>query len=60
LRTIFDIAVDTNEEKYINLANNKELGTYMTNATFFTLYHYLSDPPGKGISTCYETGHHFM
>src|SRR5512137_2921799 len=37
----------------VNLANNMELGTYMTNATFFTLYHYLSDPPHKGISTCY-------
>ena len=37
----------------INLANSRELGTYMTNATFFTLYHYLGDSPGKGISTCY-------
>ena len=38
----------------INLANDTELGTYMTNETFFTLYHYLGDPPGKGMSTCYD------
>ena len=37
----------------INLANNMELGPYMTNATFFTLYHYLGDPRGKEISMCY-------
>ena len=41
------------ESQYnVNLANSTELGTYMTNATFFTLYRYLGDPPGKKVSTC--------
>ncbi len=41
------------ENYSVNLANSAEVGTYMTNETFFTLYRYLSDPQDKGISTCY-------
>lgn len=47
------IATATTENYTVNLANNEELGTYMTNETFFTLYRYLSDPQDQGISTCY-------
>ncbi len=36
----------------VNLADSRQLGTYMTNETFFTLYRYLSDPQDRGISTC--------
>ncbi|HSD58792.1 MAG TPA: hypothetical protein VLB04_11470 [Methanotrichaceae archaeon] len=37
----------------VNVTNNKDLGTYMTNEAFFTLYRSLSDPQNMGISTCY-------
>ena len=46
-------AIATTNSYTVNLADSKQLGTYMTNETFFTLYRYLSDPSGKGISTCY-------
>src|SRR5512137_559294 len=29
-----------------------QLGPYLTNETFFTLYHYLNDTPGSGSSNC--------
>ncbi|MDD1752995.1 MAG: hypothetical protein LUQ38_07900 [Methanotrichaceae archaeon] len=32
--------------------NNVQLGPYLTNETFFTLYHYLNDTPGSGSSSC--------
>jgi predicted lipoprotein with Yx(FWY)xxD motif len=38
----------------VNVANSEEFGLYMTNASFYTLYHYLGDN-GKGKSTCYDS-----
>jgi predicted lipoprotein with Yx(FWY)xxD motif len=29
------------------------LEPYLTNETFFTLYHYLNDTPSSGLSSCY-------
>jgi predicted lipoprotein with Yx(FWY)xxD motif len=37
----------------VNVTNSKDLGQYMTNETFFTLYYFLNDTPGNGISQCY-------
>jgi predicted lipoprotein with Yx(FWY)xxD motif len=48
-------AVATSDTYTVDVATSEELGTYMTNESFFTLYHYLGDPPGKGISTCYDS-----
>jgi predicted lipoprotein with Yx(FWY)xxD motif len=37
----------------VNVTNSKDLGQYMTNETFFTLYYSLNDTPGNGTSQCY-------
>jgi predicted lipoprotein with Yx(FWY)xxD motif len=29
-----------------------QLGPYLINETFFTLYHYMNDTPGNGLSSC--------
>lgn len=46
------IAMAEKETYTVNTANSDKLGMYLVNETFFTLYHYLSDPQGAKISTC--------
>ena len=46
------IAMAENEIYTVNTANSDTLGMYLVNETFFTLYHYLSDPQGAEMSTC--------
>ena len=36
----------------INLASNDTLGTYLVNQTGFTLYYFMNDAPGNGVSSC--------
>lgn len=45
-------ALATKDVYNVNVTNNKDLGEYMTNETFFTLYYFLNDTPGNGISHC--------
>ncbi len=44
--------IEAKDSYTVNVANNNEFGSYLTNETFFTLYRYLSDPQNKDISTC--------
>jgi predicted lipoprotein with Yx(FWY)xxD motif len=46
------IAMAEKEIYAVNTANNNELGMYLANETFFTLYRFLSDPQGAKMSTC--------
>lgn len=48
-------ALATKDVYTVNVTNNKNLGDYMTNGTFFTLYYFLNDTPGNGISHCSGT-----
>jgi predicted lipoprotein with Yx(FWY)xxD motif len=45
-------AIATKDVYTVNVTNNKDLGEYMTNETFFTLYYFINDTPGNGISNC--------
>jgi predicted lipoprotein with Yx(FWY)xxD motif len=45
-------AIATKDVYNVNVTNNKDLGEYMTNETFFTLYYFMNDTPGNGISNC--------
>jgi predicted lipoprotein with Yx(FWY)xxD motif len=45
-------ALATKDVYNVNVTNNKDLGEYMTNGTFFTLYYFINDTPGDGISHC--------
>ncbi len=46
------IAIGANDVYAVNTVNNKQLGSILTNETFFTLYRYLSDPQDEKVSTC--------
>ncbi len=46
------IAIGVNSAYTINMVDSKQLGSYLTNDTFFTLYRYLGDPQDRDISTC--------
>ncbi len=47
------VAIATQDVYNVNVTNNKDLGDYMTNETFFTLYYSQNDSPGNGTSQCY-------
>ncbi len=36
----------------INESTSAKLGTYLVNQTGFTLYYFMNDKPGNGMSTC--------
>ena len=46
------MAVDEMGDYSINLATNDTLGTYLVNQTGFTLYYFMNDASGNGISNC--------
>jgi len=50
--SLMTVAFATKDVYNVNVTNNKDLGRYMTNETFFTLYYFLNDTPGNGISHC--------
>lgn len=39
----------------VNLESSATLGSYLANASGFTLYTYSSDSPGRGVSACYSS-----
>lgn len=45
-------AVEEMGKYSINLATSDTLGTYLVNQTGFTLYYFMNDAPGDGISNC--------
>lgn len=52
LAVLIATALATKDVYNVNVTNNKDLGQYMTNETFFTLYFFQNDTPGNGISHC--------
>lgn len=45
-------AVEARDSYSVDTVNSEQLGTYLTNETFFTLYRCLSDAQSGKISTC--------
>lgn len=50
--TTAGMAVEEIGKYSINLATNDTLGTYLVNQTGFTLYYFMNDAPGNGVSNC--------
>ncbi len=46
------IAVQAKDAYSVNIVKSKQLGTYLTNETFFTVYRYLGDSQNGKISAC--------
>jgi predicted lipoprotein with Yx(FWY)xxD motif len=50
--TVAGVAEEDMGNYSVNLATNDTLGTYLVNQTGFTLYYFMNDAPGNGISNC--------
>lgn len=50
--TTASIAAEEIGKYSVNLTSNDTLGTYLVNQTGFTLYYFMNDAPGNGISSC--------
>jgi predicted lipoprotein with Yx(FWY)xxD motif len=50
--TAMGMAIEEMGKYSINLSTNDTLGTFLVNETGFTLYYFMNDAPGNGISNC--------
>jgi len=46
------MAIEARDTYTVDTVDSNQLGLYLTNETFFTLYRFLSDPQDEGMSTC--------